>query len=127
MRIEAFWQPMLAGKPAALRDLAAISASALRRQQKIIRHRSCSLYSKNNRRSVYNMLKLYSAAGAAGSGLSSAIVVPLVMLIGVLTAVTGLVLGLGRWKSRHGNIRRPANSLRAEDHNRTAANSPSPS
>ena len=71
------------------------------------------------------MLKFYSAAGAASSGLSSAILVPLMMLIGVLTAVTGLVLGIGRWKSRHGDVRRPGNSLRAEGHNRTAVNEPS--
>jgi hypothetical protein len=73
------------------------------------------------------MLKFSSAAGTVGSGLSSAILVPLMMLIGVLTGVTGLILGLGRWKSRHGDIRRPDNSLRDEERNRTTANSPSPS
>jgi hypothetical protein len=57
------------------------------------------------------MIKFYSAAGAAGSAISSAVLVPIVMLVGVVTAVAGLVLGIGRWKVRHGYIRRFDSSI----------------
>jgi hypothetical protein len=70
---------------------------------------------------VSHMLKFYSAAGAAGSGLSSAVVVPIVMLVAVLTGVTGLVLGIGRRKARRGDSSRFDNSLTAEEHNRRTA------
>jgi hypothetical protein len=56
------------------------------------------------------MVRLYSLAGAVGSGLSSAVVIPIVMLIGVVSGVAALVLGIGHWKSRRGYINRIINN-----------------
>ena len=66
------------------------------------------------------MVKISSIAGAAASGVSAGVVVPVVMLIGVLSAVTGVVLGIGRWKERRGYIRRFNSPITAKGNDRVA-------
>ena len=44
------------------------------------------------------------------SGLSSAVVIPIVMLMAVVSGVAALVLGIGHWKSRRGYINRIINN-----------------
>jgi hypothetical protein len=48
------------------------------------------------------MNRLYSIVGTKALGLSSAVVVPVVMLIAVVTAVAGLVVGIDHWKAKNG-------------------------
>ncbi|HEY7553437.1 MAG TPA: hypothetical protein VIH18_01400 [Candidatus Binatia bacterium] len=56
------------------------------------------------------MHKFYTLAGGVGSGLSSAVIIPIVMLIAVVSGVAALVLGIGHWKSRRGYINRIINN-----------------
>ena len=56
------------------------------------------------------MHKFYTLAGAVGAGLSSAAIIPIVMLIGVVSGIAALVLGIGHWKSRRGYINRIINN-----------------
>jgi hypothetical protein len=55
------------------------------------------------------MDRFYTLAGAVSSGLSSAVIIPIVMLIADVSGVAALVLGIGHWKSRHGYINRIVN------------------
>jgi hypothetical protein len=48
------------------------------------------------------MYRLYSIVGVAPLALSSAVVFPILMLIAVVTAVTGLVVALDRCEVRNG-------------------------
>jgi hypothetical protein len=56
------------------------------------------------------MDKFYTFVDAAASGLSPAIVIPIVMLVVVLSSVAGLVIGIGRWKARSGYVNRIINT-----------------
>jgi hypothetical protein len=48
------------------------------------------------------MNRLYSIVVTKALGLSSAVVVPIVMLIAVVTAVARVIVGIDRWKARNG-------------------------
>ena len=52
------------------------------------------------------MNRLYSIVGAKALGLSSAVALPIIMLIAVVTAVAGLVVSIGQWKVRNGFLTR---------------------
>jgi hypothetical protein len=56
------------------------------------------------------MHKFYTLTGGVGSGLSSAVIIPIVMLMAVVSGVAALVLGIGHWKSRRGYIKRIINN-----------------
>ena len=50
------------------------------------------------------MSRLYAIVGATALGLSSAVVLPILMLIAVVTGIAVLVIGLGNWKVRNGYL-----------------------
>ena len=52
------------------------------------------------------MSTLYSIVGATALGFSSAVVIPTLMLLAVVTGVAALVIGIGDWKVRNGFLTR---------------------
>jgi hypothetical protein len=68
------------------------------------------------------MNKLYSIVGVSALGLSSAVVLPILILIAVVSSVAGLVISIGNWKSRNGFLAR-FKSSNASRHRRRSSNS----
>jgi hypothetical protein len=62
------------------------------------------------------MNKLYAIAGAAALAGSSAVVVPVLMLIAVLTAVTALVVALDHREPRNGFVK----TINSSEHRKTS-------
>jgi hypothetical protein len=57
---------------------------------------------KSKRKKGVAMDSLYMVTGSSALGLSSAVILPILMLGAVVTSVAGLAIGIGRWKARHG-------------------------
>ena len=62
------------------------------------------------------MYKLYSMVGTKALGLSSAVVLPVAMLIALVTAIAGLVLGIDQRKAKNGSLTRSKSSRLSTHH-----------
>lgn len=62
------------------------------------------------------MNSLYTIVGSSALDISSAVILPTLMLTAVVTSVAGLAIGIGRWKARHGYISRfePSPNFRSD-------------
>jgi hypothetical protein len=69
------------------------------------------------------MIKSYSILASASSGLSSAVLIPIVMLIGVVMGIAGAVVGIARREARNGVSRNSKRSIASRDYDRSTASS----